>query len=216
MADDFGKKVSNLWGKFRSKASDVVAQQSASIVRGKIAARDVFDDAGNMLVGAGKEIDESVIERATAVGKMPALVSVVASAGTQDLREKLQSHYDQTPEGQDRRNLADSDDYIEARGYIKYIAAVEVTDIRGNVLVPAGAEIRDDDVRRVREAGQLAALIYSAQQSGPPKLNYEQSDWQRTGGTDIEREAAVTQTHPRRRTAVPLADSFEAGEEDGQ
>ncbi len=30
---------------------------------GRIAARDVFDDAGNMLVGAGKEIDDAVIER---------------------------------------------------------------------------------------------------------------------------------------------------------
>jgi len=212
MADDFGKKVSNLWDRFRTKATDVVAQQSAAIVRGKIAARDVFDDAGNMLVGAGKSIDDSVIDRATAAGKMPALVAAVATAGTQDLREKLQSHYDQTPEGQDRRNLADSDDYIEARGYIKYIAAIEVTDIRGNVLVPADAEIRDEDVRKVRDAGQLAALIYSAQQSGPPKLSYEPSDWQRTGGTDVPREPASPQTPPGRRTAVPLGETFEEKE----
>jgi hypothetical protein len=212
MADDLGKRVSSLWDRFRSKASDVVAQQSAAIVRGKISARDVYDDAGNLLVGAGKEIGDAVIERATAAGKMPALVSAVAEAGTQDLKEKLQSHYDQTPEGQDRRNLADSDEYLEARRYIKYIAALEVTDIRGNVLVPAGAEITDEDVRSVRDAGQLAALIYSAQQSGPPNLSYDPSDWQRTGGMDTPRES--TAGPPSRRTAVPLAETYEEEERD--
>jgi hypothetical protein len=171
MADDLRKQVTGLWDRFRSKASDAVARQSAGLARGRTAARDVFDDSGNLLVGAGQVIDDDALERAAAAGKMPAVVAAAAAAQTQDIREKLQEEYERLPEGQDRRNLADSEEYLEARHYIRYVASVEVTDIRGNVLVAAGQVIQDEDVRRVRDAGQLGALIYSAQQSGPPPLD---------------------------------------------
>jgi hypothetical protein len=194
MAEDLGKQVAGLWDRFRSKVSDAVARESAGIVRGKTAAHDVFDDAGNLLVGAGREVNDDVIERATAAGKMPAVVAAVAAAQSQDLKEKLQGEYERTPEGQDRRNLADSEEYIEARRYIQYTAAVEVTDLRGNVLVPSGKTILDEDVRAAREAGQLAALIYSAQQSGPPP------HMGAPGYAPPEHAAP-----PPRRTAAPLA-----------
>lgn len=170
MADDLRRQVTGLWDRFRNKASDAVARQSAGLARGRTSARDVYDDAGSLLVGAGQVIDDEVLDRAAAAGKMPAVVAAAAVAQTQDIREKLQQEYERLPEGQDRRNLADSEEYLEARHYIRYVASVEVTDIRGNVLVSAGQVIQDEDVRRVRDAGQLGALIYSAQQSGPPPL----------------------------------------------
>ncbi len=199
MAQDLGKQVANLWDRFRSKALDVVAGPGAALVRGRIAARDVFDDAGSLLVGAGKEIDDIVIEKATAAGKMPEIVGAAAAAQGQDIKEKLRSGYESTPEGQERRNLADSDEYIEARRYINRIAAIEVTDIRGNVLVPAGKTIEDEDVRQAREAGQLAALIYSAQQSVPPNVTPPVAQAKSDAGY----------VPPRRRTAVPLGETFE-------
>jgi len=61
---------------------------------------------------------------------MPALVAAVTTAQTQDLQERFKSGYEETPEGQGARNLADSEQYLEARKYIYYVAAVEVTDIR--------------------------------------------------------------------------------------
>ena len=198
MPEDLGKQVAGMWDRFRKKASDTVSRQSTGLVRGRIAARDVFDDAGNLLVGAGGTIDDGVIEKTLAADKMAALVAAAAAAQTQDFKEKLKGEYDRTPEGQDRRNLADSDDYIEARGYIRYVAAVEVTDIRGNVLVPAGKTIEDEDVRNAREAGQLAALIYSAQQSGPPPFG-------ETGGPPPPAENQPS----RRRSATPLSGSFD-------
>ena len=198
MADDPGKHGVSLWDRFRNRAADVVAQQSAGLVRGRIAGHDVHDDAGNLIVGAGRVIDDLAIERATDAGKMPALVAAAASAQGQDIKEKLQGEYDRTPDGQERRSLADSDEYLEARGYIRYVAAVEVTDIRGAVLVPAGKVIEDEDVRRAREAGQLAALIYSAQQSGPPPL-----------GEATYSPTAPTNMPPRVRTAVPLGETFD-------
>ena len=198
MADDFGKQAAGLWNRFRSKAADVVAQQSAGLIQGRTAAHDVFDDHGVLLVGAGGVIDAEAVEKATAAGKMPALVAAAVAAQGQDLREKLQEGFDRTAEGQERRSLADSEEYIEARKYIRWTAAIEVTDIRGEVLVPAGAAIRDDDVRRVRDAGQLAALIYSARQSGPPPL------------TDTMEGAPPPENMPpRRRTAVPLGETFD-------
>lgn len=199
MADDRDKPSGGLWNRLRNKASDMVARPGAALVRGKIAARDVFDDSGKLLVGAGREIDDTVIEKATAAGQMPAIMAAAAAAQGQDIREKLQGGYGRTTEGQERRNLADSDDYIEARRYIRSIAGVEVTDIRGNVLVPAGKAIEDEDVRRVREAGQLAALIYSAQQSSQPPIQVEP-------GT---RPAEPGHLPPRRRTAVPLGETFD-------
>jgi hypothetical protein len=200
MVEDLGKQVAGLWDRLRNKASDVVAGPSAALVRGKIAANDVFDEAGNLLVGAGKEIDDEVINRATAAGKMPAIVAAAATAQGQDIKEKFQAGYDRTPEGQETRNLADSDDYIEARRYIRWIAGIEVTDIRGNTIVPAGKVIEDEDVRRAREAGQLAALIYSAQQSGPASAEA----LSRASGLGAAPETGYLP--PRRRTSAPLGE----------
>jgi len=201
MVEDLGKQVAGLWDRFRNKASDVVAGSSAALVRGNIAANDVFDDTGNLLVGAGREIDDEVINRATAAGKMPAIVAAAATAQGQDFKERFQAGYDRTPEGQETRNLADSDDYLEARRYIRWITGIEVTDIRGNVIVPAGKVIEDDDVRRAREAGQLSALIYSARQAGPAPAEGEPL----TGNSGVARETGCLP--PRRRTAVPLGET---------
>ncbi len=198
MAKDTAPLGESLWDRFRNKAAGVFGRQGASLLRGKTTAHDVLDDAGNLLVAAGRVIDDEVIAKASGAGKIPALMAAAAAAQSQDLKERLHGEYDKTPEGQDRKNLADSETYIEARRYIRCVAGIEVTDIRGNVLVPAGKVIQDEDVRHVREAGQLAALIYSAQQSGA----------QPTG--EIDRPAPDPNGGPvRRRTAVPLGETYD-------
>lgn len=199
MADGFLKQIGDLWSGFRDKAADTAARQSAALVRGKTAAKDVFDDAGSLLIGAGQTVDEPAIERTLKAGRMGALVAAVVSATTQDLREHVTSGYERTQDGQEAKNFASSEEYLEARKYIRYTAAVEITDIRGHVLVPAGKIIEDEDVRAVREAGQLGALIYSAQQSGSPSpLQVE-----------TRTTASPVVSPPNRRTALPLAETFE-------
>jgi hypothetical protein len=195
MPEDLGKQIGHLWDRFRKKASDTMARPGVALIRGKTAARDVFDDAGNLLIGAGHIIDDDTVELASTTGKLAALVAAAAGAQTQDITERLKGAYDRTPEGQDRRNLADSEQYIEARRYIRYIAAVEITDIRGNVLIPAGKVIEDEDVRRMREEGQLAALIYSAQQSSPPPHQ-----------DTADKAPPTLNLPPRRRHATPLSE----------
>src|SRR5579871_1902572 len=168
MAEDIRTQIGNFWKGLRKKATEAVESQEVGFVRGKVAARSVFDNAGNLIVDSGQTIDDGVIARAQEAGKLGALVSAAVTAQAQDVREKAKQIYESTPEGTEARSLATSEQYLEARRYIGWKAAMDVTDIRGTILVPAGKEIEDEDVRAVREAGQLGALIASAEQSGPP------------------------------------------------
>lgn len=168
MSDDLKKQVSKFWSGLRQKATDAMAGQEVSLVRGKTAARAVLTDSGEIIVDAGHRIDDAVIERARAAGKLHTLVAAAVSSQAQDLKEKARTYYNSTPEGTEAHSMATQDSYLQARQYIRYTAAIDVTDLRGNVIVPAGKQIDDEDVRAARDANLLAALIYSAQQSPPP------------------------------------------------
>ena len=176
MSDDIRTQLGNLWNGFKKKTGEAVSAQGANLARGKTVAKDIFDGAGALLVSAGSKVDDATIARVDQAGKMHELVASVVQGQTQDLQERVKTEIERTPDGQEARNLADSELYLEARRYIRYRASVAVTDIRGNDIVPAGKIIEDEDVRAVREAEQLSALIYSAQQSGGPVLEtYETS-----------------------------------------
>lgn len=167
MPEDLFGQISRAWAGFRKKTADLVARQEAAFARGKIAGTPVHDDEGNLLVDAGHRIDDTVIERAAAVGKLRALAVSAGTAQMQDWREKARETLDRTPDGLEARSLESVDDFIEARRCVGRIAGVDVTDVRGNVVVPAGREIQEQDVQVAREAGLLSALIYSAQQPAP-------------------------------------------------
>jgi len=170
MPGDLFGQISKAWAGLRKKTSETVARQEAAFARGKIAGTPVTDDEGNVLVDAGHRIDDTAIERAAAAGKLHALAAAAMTAHVQDFKEKAREQLDRTPDGIEARALNSVDDFIEARRYVGRIAGVDVTDIRGNVLIPAGKEINERDVQIAREAGQLSALIYSAQQPAPEPL----------------------------------------------
>jgi hypothetical protein len=165
---DFRGKLTGLFKGLKQAAGDAVETSQVTVSRGKTAARDVVSDSGEMIVEAGRIIDDAVIDHARRTGKLAALAASAVASQAQDFREKARTAYESTPDGIEARSLASSEQYIEARAYIGWIAATDVTDIRGNIVVPAGKKIEDEDVRAVREAGQLSALIYSARQSPPP------------------------------------------------
>jgi hypothetical protein len=168
MAEDLGSRLGGMFRGFKQRAGEAVARSEAAFARGKTAGERVLDDSGDLIVDAGHVIDEAVLHRAARAGKMHAVVRAAGTGQVQDLKEKAGNQMAATAGGQEARALNSVDDYVAARAYIGRITAVEVTDIRGATLVPAGKEIDEDDVRRCREAGQLSALIYSAQQ-GPPR-----------------------------------------------
>jgi hypothetical protein len=164
MSDDLGKQIGKLWKGFRDKTAETVARQEAAYVRGKIAGTTITDDAGNVIVDAGHRIDDAAIQRAEKTGKLHALIASVSSAQFQDLKEKAKDQMDHSQDGTESRNFNSIEEYAKARIYVGHIAGVDVTDIRGAVLIPAGTEISENDVRAAREAGLLSALVYAAQQ----------------------------------------------------
>ena len=174
MARDWFESVAESLGQIRDKAAEVVdkaadavSDQQMAFVRGKVAGKTVLDDDGGVIVEAGHVIDDSAIERAVSCGKLNALTSTVVKAKAQDLKERAQDAYARTDDGQESRSLNSVDQYVEARRYIGRYTGMDVTDIRGAVLIPMGKQINDDDVSRAREAEQLGALIYAAQQPLP-------------------------------------------------
>ena len=174
MARDWFESVTESLGQIRDKAAEVVdkaaeavSDQQASFVRGKVAGKTVMDDSGVVIVEAGHVIDDSAIERAASAGKMHLLTSTVVTAKAQDFKEKAQDAFAQTDSGQENRSLNSVDQYVEARRYIGRYTGMDVTDIRGAVLIPMGKQINDQDVAFARESGQLGALIYAAQQPLP-------------------------------------------------
>lgn len=170
MAEDLKKQLGDLWSGFRKKTADAVANQEAAFARGKVAGKTVTDDSGYVIVEAGQTIDDVVIETASALGKLHALAASAVAAKAQDYREKAQDAYEASPEGKEARSLDSVEQVAEARRYKGHVAGVDVTDIRGNVVVPAGEIIDENHLDAARAAGLLGSLIYSAQQACPPDI----------------------------------------------
>src|SRR5437016_13667738 len=99
MPDDLLKRASSMWSGFRKKAADTVAGQEAAFARGKIAANDVLDNSGAVIVSAGHRIDDHMIEQAAACGKLHALAQSALTGKAQDVKENLQGKYARTDEG---------------------------------------------------------------------------------------------------------------------
>lgn len=148
--------------KAQSAVQTTLEREQAAFVLGKVAGRTVMDKNGEIIVESGRVIEQATVERALACGMLTALVSSVAAAGLQDLQERIADVRAATPDGAEERALDSADDYARARLCVGKRAGLDVTDIRGNVLVPRGTQIREADIRAAREAGLLNALIHSA------------------------------------------------------
>ncbi len=206
-SSDFKGRLSGLFKGLKQAAGDAVETSQVAMARGKTASRAVTTDSGELIVDAGHIIDDAVIAYAKQTGRLPALVAAAVASQAQDLREKARSAYDATPDGIEAKSLASSDQYIAARAYIGWIAATDVTDIRGNTIVPAGKKIDDEDVRAVRQAEQLSALIYSAQQSPPPS---------RPVVAPPPKGPVVVTPSQAQRTARPLSSYYDEEEAEGK
>lgn len=165
MSANITESISRIWSNMCHKTTEAIAQQEAAWIRGKVAGKPVCDEGGNLLVDAGHPIDAEVIARAKASGKLSALVAAAMTAQAQDLKEKFGEHYSRSPEGQEARALQSADAVVEARRYLGRVLEMDVTDLRGNVIVPAGKPIEQEDIRAAREADQLSALIMAAEQA---------------------------------------------------
>jgi hypothetical protein len=200
MSDMMGK-VSGFFSGLKKRAGEVVEMQETAIARGRIAAKAVYTNSGELIVDAGHPIDDAVIEKARQAGMLGPLAATAMSSQAQDFKERTRAAYHATPEGTEARSMASSDQYIEARGYIGRKASVDVTDIRGGVIAKAGQTIDDEIVRAAREADQLGSLIYSAQQAPAP---FPTAAPPPPKGTPI-----VVPTNESKRAARPLSEYYD-------
>ena len=151
----------------RSKATDAIEKQQAAFALGKIAGITVTDGQDNTIVEAGQRIDEAMIARAYACGKVAALGASALQGQKQDLKEKVQAQYARTESGREAQLLNSVEDFAEVHQYLGRATTMDVTDIRGNVLVPAGKVLDAADAQIARDAGQLGALLAVARESIP-------------------------------------------------
>jgi hypothetical protein len=168
MGRGFFDQINKLVKDVSQRTTDAVSRQQAALVRGKIAGRTVMDDQGNILVDAGHMIDDEAIERTAAAGKLSQLVVAAGTARVQDIREAAREQLDKSGAGREARSLDTLEEYTEARAYVGHYTGVDVTDIRGNVVIPTGRKLTEDDIRLARETGLLSALVFAAQQPYTP------------------------------------------------
>ena len=198
MADDFGKQVGRFFKGIRDKTAETMARQQASFVRGRVAGTAVHADDGSLIVDSGHLIDDPVIARAERAGKLGALVVSAGAAQMQDLKEKASETLSNTQDGREAHSLNSVDEFREALGYSGRYTGVDVTDIRGNVVVPAGKKIDAADVRAARDAGLLSALIYSSQQG------HATAEAAKSEASSSPDASAPTPAPPKKRASLPI------------
>ncbi len=155
------------WAGIRGKASNAIEKQQAAFALGKVAGVTITDEQGVPVVEAGQQIDAAMIAVARRTGKIAALAASALQATGQDLKEKVQAQYAQTETGRESRLLESVEEFAEVHRYMGRVLTMDVTDIRGNILVPSGKVLDAEDAQRAREAGQLSALLVAAEQSVP-------------------------------------------------
>lgn len=157
----------------RNKASAAIEKQQAAFALGRVAGTTVMDSQGKTVVEAGQRIDEAVLERAYQTETVAAVSASALEGQKQDLKEKVQTHYARTESGRESMLLDSVEEYAELHRYLGRVTTMDVTDIRGNVIVPAGKKLEASDAQLAREAGQLGALLAVARESvpAPPELS---------------------------------------------
>lgn len=167
MAQDQTNESGGWWAGIRNRAANAIEKQQAAFALGKVAGVTVTDAEGNPVVEAGQRIDEAIVARAYQCGKVAALGASALQAHGQDIKEKVQAQYARTENGREAQLLDSVEEFAEVHQYLGRATTMDVTDIRGNVLVPAGKTLDAADAQLARDAGQLGALLVAARQSVP-------------------------------------------------
>lgn len=200
MAQYEGKSMGGWLTGLRNKASEAVEKQQAAFALGRVAGVTVTDAQGKPIVEAGQRIEEAHVAQAYQCGKVAALGASALQGQKQDLKEKVQAQYARTETGREAQLLDSVEDFEEVHRYLGRATTMDVTDIRGNILVPAGKVLDAADAELAREAGQLGALAVAARESVPVA---------RTAGNSAH---AYTPVPRPQRPRTLLGDSEEATE----
>lgn len=144
-------------------ARNTVERETVALIIGSVAGRQVFDDHGLLIVDAGHIIDIEVIARARQAGRLQQVIAAAAVAGVQDVRERLTQLSQASPEVREATAHESAEVYAAARRYVGRTAGMDVTDIRGAVVIRRGTVLTEDDIRIARDRSLLRALIHSVE-----------------------------------------------------
>lgn len=181
-----------------SVVRDTVERETMALLVGLTAGRTVRDKTGVAIVEPGMVITPEVAERARQAGKLQALLAAAAAASMQDLQERWDQVRRSTAEGQEDAAMATIDEYAMARRYVGRVAVLNVTDVRGTVIIPAGKRLTEEDIQMAREHDLLLAVIHSATQ---PQV--QSAEGQQPEATPREEDTAAD---PSRRPRLPLVE----------
>lgn len=143
--------------------NEYLEEKERRYVVGKRAGYTVRDEENNVIVEAGKEITEETANKARDAGLLHQLMlSAVASiveAGGEEARRRLAEF----------RDITEGHEVEFVRGEI---AARDVVDFQGNVLVRRGEKITDEAIEKVRRVGLLQELVLAV---GAPGIHAYQT-----------------------------------------
>jgi len=174
-------------------------REQIALIMGKTAGRTVEDETGGVIVEAGHAVDRDAVERALKSGRLGAVVAAVATAQVQDIQERASQFRAASDDGREQGALDTAEEYVRARGYVGRVAVVDVTDVRGAVVIPAGTRLTEDHIHQARSADLLGALIFSASQPQPSASTRSAAREERPVEAEVDVESP-----PRRR--LPLLD----------
>lgn len=183
-------------------ARDAAAKEAAAYALNRVAGRDLRADTGEIIVEAGHVIDERAVAVAQAHGKIAALAAVAVAAQVQDAKEMAQTCLSQTPDGIEAQSLETVEGYSEARRHVGKYTGVDVTDIRGNVVIPIGTKLTDGHLRTARDAGLIDALLYAVSVPWTP-IPAPEPDQSHEGAPRGTEEPCQVPVAPRRLPLVP-------------
>ncbi len=180
-------------------------REQTAFVLGKVAGNTVRDGDGRTIVAAGDVIDGAIVADAVRSGRLPMLVASVAAANVQDIQERVNRARAATDEGTEQASLDTVEDYARARACVGRIAGLDVTDVRGTVVVPAGARITEEHVRSARSLGLLNALMHSVSVPHDAAPDASGPAAERAAAEATEADKAVpNQPSPEQRPRLPL------------
>lgn len=147
-------------GQARTEVATAIENKEADYVRGKTAGRELRDDTGNLIVGAGETIGDTHIQRAVAAGKMHALATAAGQAQASGIAERVKEGAANagTAVREKAADLGEAAQDKQAELLIGKTTGRPVLADSGVPLVPANHVVAATDVAIARAAGKLNDL----------------------------------------------------------
>ncbi len=125
-------------------------QREINYMRGKVAEMDVRDDQNNVIVAHGQTINDDLISKARAKGRLHYLMLAAAASIVQaggDEADRRMKEFKDVTEGHEI-------EFVRGK-----LAGCDVLDRNGNILIHKDEQVTDDIIQKVDNLGLLQDLV---------------------------------------------------------